>query len=122
MTDNLTRRAEALLDMMEQMKALDNKIAEMCPKMSDDAEGYETPCRECPMHKMCLDDGHLDLDYQYDMELFADYMDFCDRVQEAREGYDVAETERRENEAWEAANRWAGIDPSWASLPRVGRI
>jgi len=122
MTDSLTRRAETLLDMMEQMKAIDDKIAEMCPKHTDNCGDYYTPCCDCPMKKRCLDDGHLDLDFKYDMEIFADYVDFCDRVQDERDEMEAEDERRRMDDAWEAANRWAGIDPSWATLPRVGRI
>lgn len=115
MTDSLTRRAETLLDMMEQMRAIDDRIAEMCPRNSDPEGRYRDPCGKCPMRKECLGDGHLDIGMDYDMEKFADYVDYCDRVQDARDEADASD-------AWESANRWAGIDPSWAILPRIVRI
>lgn len=72
-------------------------------------------CDKCPMKNNCLDETTV-----------SEFANFCtkDSVKEMLDFADDVENyiHEKETEAWEAANRWAGIDPSWANLPRVGRI
>ena len=102
MMHELTLRAESLLDLMNHMQAIDNRIAELCPK----EDGYEDPCDKCPMRRMCIDDGHLDSSFEYNVEIMADYLDFRDNVYKRRDDFDYEQEQRRELAEHEAIERW----------------
>lgn len=71
----LMQEAEKALDLLERMKAIDNELAEYCPHK----------CDGCPMKRECLGDGHLDIDYDYDIDKFIDYIDYGSRVYQEQE-------------------------------------
>lgn len=71
----LMQEAEKALDLLERMKAIDNELAEYCPHK----------CDGCPMKRECLSDGHLDIDYDYDIDKFIDYIDYGSRVYQEQE-------------------------------------
>ena len=75
MMHSLTLRAEEFLSLIDQMKALNEKIAEACPHK----------CDKCPIKKKCLEEGQLDIDYSFTIEEIADYLDYGDRVEDEKE-------------------------------------
>lgn len=105
-----TAEAEKLLAHIEAIKKHASFILDYCTN----------ECENCPIRGFCDWDGNLDFSDEgmQSMERLVDYLEYHDKVQEKRE----REEADAEYDAWEAANRWAGIDPSWANLPRVGRI
>lgn len=109
MTHEMTMKAEALLDAMEQMRMYDKMFTDLCTGK----------CAKCPMHKECLGDGSMDVGYEYTIEKMADYIDYYDKVeQEQVDEQREAEIEALLIDAWESANRWAGVDPNWAKIRR----
>lgn len=72
-------------------------------------------CDKCPMKNNCLDETTV-----------SEFANFCTKGA-VKEMLDFAEdveeyVHEQEFEEWEATNRWAGIDPSWATTIPVGRI
>lgn len=105
-----THEAENLIAHIEAMRKHASFIMEYCTH----------ECAKCPMSKQCDWDGFIDYTDKSmaDIEKFVDFLEYYDRVQAKRE----AEADREEADAWIAANRWAGIDPSWATVIPTGRI
>lgn len=111
--EELTMRAEQMLDLIEQMKAMNARLEALCTMK----------CGECPLSKECLGDAQFDLGMEYDIEKCADYLNYYDKVkaEEAKEAFIAemeTEQERRFIESWEEANRWAGVDPAWTNIRR----
>lgn len=109
--EELTIRAEQMLELIEQMKAISARLEALCTMK----------CDGCPLSKECLGDAQFDLGMDYDIEKCADYLNYYDKVkaEEAEEAYIAeleSEQERRFIESWEEANRWAGIDPNWSNI------
>lgn len=107
--EELTMRAEDLLEILEQMKALHAQVAEFCTGR----------CSKCPLTHECLGDALMDVGEKYDIEKCADFLNFYDKVQ-AEKAKEEAEARQEDRliSAWEDANRWAGIDPQWARIRR----
>jgi hypothetical protein len=111
--EELTMRAEQMLDLIEQMKAMNARLEALCTGK----------CERCPLKSECLGDAQFDLGRDYDIEKCADYLDYYDKVkaEEAKEAFIAdmeSEQERRFIESWEEANRWAGVDPNWMNVRR----
>lgn len=114
--EELTIRAEQMLEIIEQMKALNAQIEALCAG----------ECKNCPLKHECMGDGYMDLTEDYDIEKCADFLDYHDKVTD-RKMREIAEAEaeaRQEDKlirAFEDANRWAGVDPAWANMGRYRR-
>lgn len=107
--EELTMRAEQMLDIIEQMKALNSRLEALCTGK----------CERCPLKSECLGDAQFDLGRDYDIEKCADYLDYYDKVKaEELKAQFEAEEEDRLIRAWEDANLWAGVDPAWANIRR----
>lgn len=104
---DLTRRAEEVLEIIEHMQMLTAMLDEYCTG----------ECRKCPLKSECLGDAQFDMGAKYDIEKCADFVDYWDRykAEQAQEDYE-AEKEKKAIEAWEEANRWAGVDPQWMKV------
>lgn len=112
MTTEFTRRAEDLLEIIEQIKALTEQVGEYCTG----------ECKRCPLKKECLGDALMDTGADYNIEKCADFINFFDTVQAEEEEAELdAQAEKEAIEAWEDANRWAGVDPAWANMGRYRR-
>lgn len=109
--EELTIRAEQLLEIINQMKSMNQTLEALCTGK----------CKKCPLTKECLGDAQFDLGMDYDIEKCADFLDYYDKVKaqerkEACEAERESEQERRFIEAWEDANRWAGVDSNWMNI------
>ena len=68
--EELTIRAEQMLELIEQMKAINARLEALCTMK----------CDGCPLSKECLGDAQFDLGMDYDLEKCADYV--CGNVSE----------------------------------------
>lgn len=94
--EELTIRAEQLLEVIGQIKFLDTLVAKHCTGR----------CNGCPMKSECLGEGTLDPDADYDIEKCADFIDYYDKWQAEQD----KEQARREDQEFTAVT---GIDYGW---------
>lgn len=102
--EELTRRAEEMLDIINQMKVLDVQLQSLCTG----------ECKKCPLTKECLGEAQFDLGMEFDIEKCADFINYHDKVteQKERERLEAEADAKRETEAireWEESHRWEGI-------------
>lgn len=72
-------------------------------------------CDKCPMKHNCLDETSVTEFANFcTKQTVKEMLDFADDVEDYIHEQELAE--------WEATNRWKGIDPSWADLPRTVRV
>lgn len=105
----LTGTAEELMEHLEAIRKHAEKIMTYCTG----------ECHNCPLKSACDWDKNFDfMDKSLTLETMADFIDFAERydrkVQE--------EEENREADAWERANKWAGIDPGWSAVIRTVKL
>lgn len=92
----LTNRAEQMLEVIEQVRFLNVSLAKYCTE----------ECDKCPLCSECLGEGLLDPDADYNIEKCADFIDYYDRWQAKKD----AEALQRENEEF---TEITGIDYGW---------
>lgn len=91
----ITEIAEYLIDHVTEMKKHAEAVMAYCTE----------ECSECPIRGFCDWDKHID---SYDegltsIERMADFVEYARKYDEKQENAN----------AWENANRWAGVDPHW---------
>jgi len=108
--ENNTREAERLITHIEAIREHAKEVTQYCTG----------ECAECPVRGFCDWDGNIDFldDGMESIERLVDYLFYYDKIERRKE----KEEQESEYDAWDAANRWAGIDPSWATVIPKGRI
>ena len=105
-----TKEAEILIAHVEAIREHSKAIIKYCTE----------ECTGCPMRGFCNWDR--DIDYEDEgatsIDRMVDYLEYYDRIERRTE----AENQRRLDEAWDKANKFAGIDPTWALLPSKTKL